>query len=138
MYAFSAPQGLIQESVAADAIRLWSIGFLQSEPPTPKMAWERGLRSARSGGSIGRGGINSALRLPRHACRACRSAGILAAPPGFSSSVENEVHGDLRRLLQLRFFLNPPWRDPAGPPRAEETAWQLQRSPVSSGASFIM
>ena len=45
------------------------------------MAWERGLQSARRGGSIGRGGINSALRRPRRACRACRSAGILAGPP---------------------------------------------------------
>src|SRR5205814_10178247 len=51
-----------------------------TEPPTPKMAWERGLQSARRGGSIGRGGINSALRRPRRACRACRSAGILAGP----------------------------------------------------------
>src|SRR5213076_2556372 len=52
------------------------------EPPTPKMPWERGPLSARRGGSIGRGGINSALRHPRRACRACRSAGILAGPLG--------------------------------------------------------
>src|SRR5438477_162634 len=49
----------------------------KSEPPTPKMAWERGLQSARRGGGIGRGGINSALRRRLRACRACRSAGEL-------------------------------------------------------------
>src|SRR5207237_6258257 len=32
----------------------------------------------------------------------------LPAPSGFSSSVENAVHGDLRRLPQFRSFLNPP------------------------------
>src|SRR5437764_8106639 len=67
--------------VAADVRRLTLKKTNGTEPPTPKMAWERGLQSARRGGGIGRGGINSVLRRRLLACRACRSAGILAGPP---------------------------------------------------------
>src|SRR2546421_7591557 len=41
--------GPIHESVAADMRRLCSIGSLQSEPPTPKMAWERRRSQAGDG-----------------------------------------------------------------------------------------
>src|SRR5206468_743063 len=37
------PPARIQESVSADVRRLCSIGFLQSEPPTPKMKSEKTL-----------------------------------------------------------------------------------------------
>ena len=76
-------RGGFKESVAADVRRLTLKKTNGTEPPTPKMPWERGLQSARRGGSIGLGGINSALRRPRRACRGCRSAGILACPGAF-------------------------------------------------------